>query len=246
MVNIEGVRDKLRVLLVSGKPHPGERMWRNLLKSDANVDLVHFTILRPPEKGGDGVPINELSLIAFPVADLFGRRIKDFDLIIFDRYAQQSILPYAYLENIANYVRNGGALLMAEGPEYLDARTASTIRRSARLRPPSRAATTSRRRSGPQVSDVGLRHPVTRGLERLRRGGQWRDRWGRWFRLVGARADDGQTVMIGAGRQAAARAVAGRQGASRAAAQRPDVALGARLRRRRPLSRPAAPSWRTG
>ena len=93
-------------------------MWRNLLKSDANVDLVHFTILRPPEKGSDGTPINELSLIAFPVADLFGRRIKDFDLIIFDRYAQQSILPYVYLENIANYVRDGGALLMAEGPEF--------------------------------------------------------------------------------------------------------------------------------
>ena len=118
VVDIEGVRDKLRVLLVSGKPHPGERMWRNLLKSDANVDLVHFTILRPPEKGSDGTPINELSLIAFPVADLFGRRIKDFDLIIFDRYAQQSILPYIYLENIANYVREGGALLMAEGPEF--------------------------------------------------------------------------------------------------------------------------------
>ena len=93
-------------------------MWRNLLKSDANVDLVHFTILRPPEKGSDGTPINELSLIAFPVADLFGRKIKDFDLIIFDRYAQQSILPYVYLENIANYVREGGALLMAEGPEF--------------------------------------------------------------------------------------------------------------------------------
>ena len=112
------MRDKLHVLLVSGKPHPGERMWRNLLKSDPNVDLVHFTILRPPEKGGDGTPINELSLIAFPVADLFGRKIKDFDLIIFDRYAQQSILPYAYLDNIASYVREGGALLMAEGPEF--------------------------------------------------------------------------------------------------------------------------------
>ena len=65
VLTIEGVRDKLKVLLVSGEPHAGERMWRNLLKSDANVDLVHFTILRPPEKQ-DGTPINELSLIAFP------------------------------------------------------------------------------------------------------------------------------------------------------------------------------------
>src|SRR3990170_3037904 len=48
VVSIDGVRDKLRVLLVSGEPHAGERTWRNLLKSDASVDLVHFTILRPP------------------------------------------------------------------------------------------------------------------------------------------------------------------------------------------------------
>ena len=112
------MRDKLRVLLVSGEPHPGERMWRNLLKSDANVDLVHFTILRPPEKATDGTPINELSLIAFPVADLFGPKIKDFDLIIFDRYSSQAILPRFYLDNIVNYVRDGGALLMAEGPAF--------------------------------------------------------------------------------------------------------------------------------
>ena len=104
------MRDKLRVLLVSGEPHPGERMWRNMLKSDANVDLVHFTILRPPEKTTDGTPINELSLIAFPVADLFGRKISDFDLIIFDRYSSQAVLPRVYLDNIVKFVRDGGAL----------------------------------------------------------------------------------------------------------------------------------------
>ncbi len=82
---IDGIRQNLRVLLVSGEPHAGERAWRNLLKSDASVDLVHFTILRPPEKQ-DGTPINELSLIAFPTRELFVDKIKDFDLIIFDRY----------------------------------------------------------------------------------------------------------------------------------------------------------------
>ena len=85
VASIEGVRDKLRVLLVSGEPHAGERTWRNLLKSDAAVDLVHFTILRPPEKQ-DGTPINELSLIAFPTRELFQQKIDEFDLIIFDRY----------------------------------------------------------------------------------------------------------------------------------------------------------------
>ena len=195
VVNIDGVRDKLRVLLVSGKPHPGERMWRNLLKSDANVDLVHFTILRPPEKGGDGTPINELSLIAFPVADLFGPKIKDFDLIILDRYAQQSILPYVYLDNIANYVREGGALLMAEGPEFStpEGLFYSPLGALAPAEPTGDDVEVPFR---PKASENGLRHPVTRGLAGL--GAEGGDpTWGRWFRLIGAKTTNGQVLMNG-------------------------------------------------
>src|SRR6201996_1736032 len=117
VVAIDGVRDKLRVLLVSGEPHSGERTWRNLLKSDPSVDLVHFTILRPPEKQ-DGTPINELSLIAFPTRELFSERLAGFDLVIFDRYGEQGILPMIYFENIAQYVEQGGALLLSSGPEF--------------------------------------------------------------------------------------------------------------------------------
>jgi hypothetical protein len=197
VVNIEGVRDKLRVLLVSGKPHPGERMWRNLLKSDGNVDLVHFTILRPPEKGADGTPINELSLIAFPVADLFGRKIKDFDLIIFDRYAQQSILPYIYLENIAKYVRDGGALLMAEGPEFStpDGLYYSPLGGISPAEPSGDDVEAPYRA---RISDDGQRHPVTRGLNGFD-SNKGDPSWGRWFRLVGAKPTNGVTVMSGAG-----------------------------------------------
>jgi hypothetical protein len=195
VVNIDGVRDKLRVLLVSGKPHPGERMWRNLLKSDANVDLVHFTILRPPEKGADGTPINELSLIAFPVADLFGRKIKDFDLIIFDRYAQQSILPYVYLDNIAKYVRDGGALLMAEGPEFStpDGLFYSPLGGISPAEPNGDDVDAPYRA---RVSDDGQRHPVTRGLNGFD-ADNGEPNWGRWFRLVGAKPTSGVTVMSG-------------------------------------------------
>jgi hypothetical protein len=197
VVNIDGVRDKLRVLLVSGKPHPGERMWRNLLKSDANVDLVHFTILRPPEKGADGTPINELSLIAFPVADLFGRKIKDFDLIIFDRYAQQSILPYVYLDNIAKYVRDGGALLMSEGPEFStpDGLFYSPLGGISPAEPSGDDVEAPYRA---HVSDEGQRHPVTRGLNGFD-ADNGEPNWGRWFRLVGAKPTSGVTVMSGAG-----------------------------------------------
>ena len=118
VIAAEGVRENLRVLLVSGEPHAGERTWRNLLKSDAAVDLVHFTILRPPEKQ-DGTPINQLSLIAFPTRELFSEKINDFDLIIFDRYQHRGILQMLYYDNIARYVENhGGALLVAAGDDY--------------------------------------------------------------------------------------------------------------------------------
>ncbi len=164
VLTIDGVRDKLKVLLVSGEPHAGERMWRNLLKSDANVDLVHFTILRPPEKQ-DGTPINELSLIAFPTADLFGRKIKDFDLIIFDRYSNQSVLPSIYLDNIVRYVRDGGALLIAAGPDFGDPE-GFYYTPLGRITPARPDGTVTQTALGfrPTVTADGAKHPVTRGL----------------------------------------------------------------------------------
>ncbi len=193
VVAVEGVRDKLRVLLVSGEPHPGERMWRNLLKSDANVDLVHFTILRPPDKTTENTPINELSLIAFPVADLFGRKIKDFDLIIFDRYSSQAILPQAYLENIANFVRGGGALLMAVGPEFStpEGLFYTPLGAIAPARP------TGEDPEGPfraEISPDGAKHPVTRGLAGAETAPP---AWGRWFRRIGGELTSGVSVMQG-------------------------------------------------
>jgi len=189
---IDGVRDKLRVLLVSGEPHAGERTWRNLLKSDASVDLVHFTILRPPEKQ-DGTPINELSLIAFPTRELFQQKINEFHLIIFDRYARQGVLPVIYFDNIARYVREGGAVLVAAGPDY--ASPTSIWRTPLDVVLP--AEPTGRTTEMPyfaQLTDLGKRHPVTRGLE-----GAASDppHWSRFFRLVDARAEKGTAVMKG-------------------------------------------------
>ncbi len=192
VVAIDGVRDKLRVLLVSGEPHAGERTWRNLLKSDASVDLVHFTILRPPEKQ-DGTPINELSLIAFPTRELFQQKINEFHLIIFDRYARQGVLPVIYFDNIARYVRDGGAVLVAAGPDY--ASPTSIWRTPLDVVLP--AEPTGRTTEVPfhaQLTDLGKRHPVTRGLE-----GAESDppHWSRWFRLVDTRPEKGTAVMQG-------------------------------------------------
>ena len=192
VVAIDGVRDKLRVLLVSGEPHAGERTWRNLLKSDASVDLIHFTILRPPEKQ-DGTPINELSLIAFPTRELFQQKINEFHLIIFDRYARQGVLPVIYLDNVAQYVRRGGAVMVAAGPDY--ASPTSLWRTPLDVVLP--AEPTGRTTEVPfhaQLTDLGKRHPVTRGLE-----GAESDppHWSRWFRLVDTRPEKGTAVMQG-------------------------------------------------
>ncbi len=197
VVAAEGVRENLRVLLVSGEPHAGERTWRNLLKSDAAVDLVHFTILRPPEKQ-DGTPINQLSLIAFPTRELFSEKIKDFDLIIFDRYQNKGILQMLYYDNIARYVdQHGGALLVAAGDDY--AGRLSLYRTP--LSPVLPAAPTGRLLEQPfkaQVTEEGARHPVTRGLPGAPADFKAVPNWGRWFRQVEVVPDRGRTIMQGA------------------------------------------------
>lgn len=195
VVAAEGIRENLRVLLVSGEPHAGERTWRNLLKSDAAVDLVHFTILRPPQKQ-DGTPINELSLIAFPTRELFSEKIKDFDLIIFDHYENRGILRRSYFANIARFVsEHGGALLVAAGDDY--AKRSSLYRTP--LSPVLPAIPTGKvldQPFKPQISEDGAKHPVTRDLPGAAKPGIEPD-WGRWFRQVDVRPDRGRTVMTG-------------------------------------------------
>jgi len=196
VIAAEGVRENLRVLLVSGEPHAGERTWRNLLKSDAAVDLVHFTILRPPEKH-DGTPINQLSLIAFPTRELFSEKINDFDLIIFDRYQHRGLLQLPYYDNIARYVEDhGGALLVAAGDDY--AGSFSLFRTP--LSPVLPAIPTGRVLSEPfkaKLTADGRKHPVT---EELQGAGTATSppTWGRWFRQVEVQPEHGRTLMDGA------------------------------------------------
>ena len=196
VVAVNGVRDRLRVLLVSGEPHAGERTWRRLLKADPNVDLVHFTILRPPEKD-DLTPLNELALIAFPVRELFQQKLRDFDLIVFDRFSNRGILPPQYLRNIADYVRQGGALLMSVGPEFSGpsslALTPLGTVLPARPVPGAAAMVEAAFRAG--VTEAGLRHPVTEGLTGANATAGASAAWGRWYRYLRADARGGTAVM---------------------------------------------------
>jgi hypothetical protein len=190
---VDGIRENLRVLLVSGEPHAGERTWRNLLKSDADVDLVHFTILRPPEKQ-DGTPINELSLIAFPTRELFVEKINEFDLIILDRYQNRNVLPLLYYDYIARYVEEGGALLVASGPEYAGELSLANTPLFPAL-PALPTGEIVEKAFYPTLTDAGKRHPVTRNLE----GSEVSPpRWSRWFRQIAVGETAGVTVMSGA------------------------------------------------
>ena len=188
LIQMNGVRDRLRVLLVSGEPHPGGRTWRNLLKSDSSVDLVHFTILRPPEKQ-DGVPVDELSLIAFPTRELFLEKINDFDLIIFDRYKRRGILPAIYLDNVGDYIVNGGAVLVAAGPDFA---TADSLFRSplGPVLPAKPSARVYEERYVPMVTDLGQRHPVTTDLGDS-------ETWGAWLRQIDVSQLSGDMLMTG-------------------------------------------------
>lgn len=199
VVTLNGVRDRLRVLLVSGEPHAGERTWRRLLKADPGVDLVHFTILRPPEKD-DLTPLNELALIAFPVRELFQVKLREFDLVVLDRFANRGILPPTYLRNIAEYVRLGGALLLSVGPEFVGPTSLATTPLGAILpaRPLSPQQAIVEQAYRPRISAPGARHPVTEGLP-----GSNTDAadatWGRWYRTIRSEPRAGTTVMEGAG-----------------------------------------------
>ena len=194
VVQVNGIRERLRVLLVSGEPHAGERVWRNFLKADPSVDLIHFTILRPPDKQ-DSTPVRELALIAFPVRELFEEKIDEFDLIIFDRYYRRGVLPGLYFENIVRYVQNGGAVLNVTGPA---AAGQLSLHRTALGdilpgRPSGRVIEGGLR---PRITPYGRRHPVTADLVGADGEGPL---WGRWFRQVAATAGRGETLMDGAG-----------------------------------------------
>ncbi len=194
VIPVTGVRDRLHVLLVSGEPNAGERVWRSLLKADPSVELVHFTILRPPTKV-DNTPADQLSLIAFPVNELFNRKLNSFDLVIFDRYRLRGLLPPAYFENIVRYVEHGGALLVSSGPEYTGG--VSIYRTAlASILPARPTGTIITEKFRPELTQLGQAHPVTAGLAGANSPGKPAT-WGSWFRLIGADAVSGQTLMKG-------------------------------------------------
>ena len=196
VITVNGVLDRLRVLLVSGQPHLGERTWRNLLKSDPSVDLVHFTILRPPEKN-DFTPLNELALISFPIRELFEIKLHEFDLIVFDRYVIRFVLPPNYFQNIEQYVQKGGAVLAAVGPDFAGVRSLYHTPLG-KILPGEPSGPVIENGFRAKLTAKGHRHPVTGGLPGSAESGGKKVKWGRWFRQIDAVPRQGDTLMNGA------------------------------------------------
>ena len=187
---ITAIRDRLRVLLISGEPHAGERVWRNLLKSDPSVDLVHFTILRPIEKGMPGEIADELALIPFPQDELFIDKLSAFDLLIFDRYSYRGVLNAFHFDNIARYVEGGGAVFVSTGPEYSTPASLAARRNFEYVLPATPAGDAMEQAYRPSVTEDGHRHPVTADLPE-------ESFWGRWLRLLPAQVRRGDVLMTG-------------------------------------------------
>jgi hypothetical protein len=200
VVVVNGVRDRLRVLLVSGQPHAGERVWRDLLKADPSVDLVHFTILRSPEKG-EFAPINELSLIVFPQRELFVEKLSEFDLVVLDRYVNdERVVPLLYLENIARYVEEGGALMVSSGPELAQFETSIYATPLASVLPARPIGEVVDSRFTPHVTQQGWAHPVTASLEGSNREAlpdaeAIEAQWGPWYRVIASELVSGTAAM---------------------------------------------------
>jgi hypothetical protein len=186
LVRLNGVRDRLRVLLVSGVPYPGGRVWRDTLKSDPNIDLVHFTILRLPSSY-DPTPTEQLALIPFPVEELFEQQLPRFDLVILDRFGLTELLSPGYFGRLVAYVRDGGGMLVVAGDEYADpGGLPDTLLRE--ILPALPAGPVVAREFTPALSDIGRRHPVTATL---------RGPWGAWGEQADVRASRAQVLMTG-------------------------------------------------
>ncbi|WP_298912111.1 hypothetical protein [uncultured Algimonas sp.] len=201
IAEISGIRDQMRVLLITGEPHNGGRSWRNLLKSDPAIELVQFTILTQPRVKNTNAADRELALIRFPRDQLFEERLDDFDLIIFDQYQRRNVprmnglfeptIPPRYFSNIARYVEDGGALLLATGPDFASG-DSLYLTPLAGVLPTRPSGETLEDQFRPELNDKGRLHPITRSF-----AGREDQNWGGWYRAIGNDPLSGNVLMEG-------------------------------------------------
>jgi Putative glutamine amidotransferase len=159
------IRDRVRVLLVAGRPTWDERFLRGVLRADANVELISFYILR---NGSDesGVPpgneARELSLIPFPREEIFQTKIDTFDVILVLNFGHedQGVSLAAFRPDIERYVHNGGAFAYLGGDRsFGDAQ--SSINPFDQVLPVVTAGLAAQEPFQAKLTVAGLTHPIT-------------------------------------------------------------------------------------
>jgi uncharacterized membrane protein len=183
-------RDKLRVLTLSGSPAWNYRFLRMALKQDPFIDLVSFVFLRTPTDVVD-VPDTQLSLIPFPIDEIFLEELKNFDVVFLDNFSYRSYFNVQYLERVRDFVRDGGGLAMMGGirsfdsggyadsplrdvlPVELDGKGRYQMKTSARgvLTPSGKAHPVTRLVPDPQANeDAWKKMPAVTSLNQVARG----------------------------------------------------------------------------
>lgn len=115
-LTVSVIREKLRVMYLAGRPSFEYAFLRDFLKSQSAVDLVSFVILRNPEDLPNADE-RELSLIPFPVDDIFLRDIGHFDVFLLQDFDLRRFAPApAYVQSLSDFVRKGGGLALLGGP----------------------------------------------------------------------------------------------------------------------------------
>jgi uncharacterized membrane protein len=166
-VVVRVVRDRTRVLQVSGSPSYDQKALRLFLKEDPSVDLVSFFILRTQSDLSAGWPSWELSLIEFPYERLFTDGLDGFDLVILQNFNYEPYFSFnseELLENLAEYVENGGALVMTGGDRSFDlgAYEGTPLARVLPVRLGVAGRKSDEVPFRPALTDAGMVHPITR------------------------------------------------------------------------------------
>ncbi|MCB9777434.1 MAG: hypothetical protein H6742_02595 [Alphaproteobacteria bacterium] len=166
-VVVRVVRDRTRVLQVSGSPAYDTKFLRLFLKEDPSVDLVSFFILRTREDMGAGWQSEELSLIAFPYERLFREDIGSFDLVIFQNFDYKPYFDWSaneLLANIGQYVEDGGAFVMTGGDRSFDlgAYQGTPVGDVLPVRLGVTGPQSAAEPFAPVLTDAGRVHPITR------------------------------------------------------------------------------------
>lgn len=114
LITFNVARERIRVLHVAGRPTNDVRALRQWLKSDASVDVVAFFILRT-QADNPNARQEDLSLIPFPVDELFTEHLPSFDAVVLQDFDAQPYGLEKHLPALSRYVKAGGGLIMVGG-----------------------------------------------------------------------------------------------------------------------------------